>query len=169
MLSRIRDGAPVVLIPAAWTTVGATQVDLVSEQSVFVALLVMAAFIAFFTVTGWRLMGDGALRAWRAVLVVGFGLTLCGIAGFLVSSAATALLGVSLVGWMILPAVGLAYTGRELPTAAVTYLGGAACCLVGAIVFSLAIGVFETNVGALSGIALVAVGQTAGIVDASRR
>lgn len=169
VLSRIRDGAPVVLIPAAWATVGAVHVDLVSDESVFVALLVMAGFIAVFAVTGWRSMADGALRAWRAVLVVGFGLTLCGIAGFLVSTAETALLGVSLVGWMLLPAVGLAYTGRELPAAAVTYLGGALCCLVGAIVFLLAIGALESDAGALAGIALVAVGQTAGIVDASRR
>ena len=169
VLSRIRDRAPIALIPAAWATVGAVHVDLVSDESVFVALLVMAGFIAVFAVTGWRSMADGALRAWRAVLVVGFGLTLCGIAGFLVSTAETALLGVSLVGWMLLPAVGLAYTGRELPAAAVTYLGGALCCLVGAIVFLLAIGALESDAGALAGIALVAVGQTAGIVDASRR
>ena len=169
MLSRIRDNGPILLIPAAWTTVGAAHVNLVSEQSIFIAHLVMATFIAFFAVTGWQLMNEGALRVWRAVLVAGLGLTLAGIAGFLVSTGETVLLAVSLGGWMLLPAAGLAYTGREIPAARTVYVGSAILCLLGAAIYGLAVGVLETTIGALAGIALVAVGQTAGIVDASRR
>lgn len=169
MLSTIRDGGPVLLIPAAWATVGATQVGPVGDQAIFVAHLVMAGFITIFTVSGWRQMDEGALRAWRTVLVVGLGLTLSGIAGFLVPTGATALHAVSLVGWMLLPAAGLAYTGQEIPAARLTYIGGAVLCLVGAASYVLALGTLESDVGSLAGITLVAIGQTAGIVDASRR
>ena len=51
-------------------------------DGMLIAHLVMVGFISFFLVTGWRRMEDGALRAWRAVLVVGLGLTLAGVAGF---------------------------------------------------------------------------------------
>jgi hypothetical protein len=166
VLWEIRDAGPVVLIPAAWTAAGAAEAGYLGNDGIFIAHLVMAGFITFFAVTGWDAMARGALRAWRLVLVVGLGLTVAGIAGFLVSN--DALLATSLVGWMVLPALGLAYTGRELPAARTVYLGGALLSLAGAGLF----------VGTLAGLAdslaspafaLVAAGQTAGIVDASRR
>jgi len=163
----LRRFGPVVLIPAAWVAAGAATVGTLRPTGLLIAHLVMAAFIAFFLVTGWRRMGDGALRAWRAVLVAGFGITLAGVAGFVGPVSGPIPLGVSLVGWMLLPAAGLAYTARALPEAALVYAGGAAACVVGAAVFVWTAAAGDPAVGPSFG--LVAAGQTAGIVDAARR
>jgi hypothetical protein len=163
----LRRFGPVVLIPAAWVAAGAATVGTLRPTGLLIAHLVMAAFIAFFLVTGWELMDDGALRAWRAVLVAGFGITLAGVAGFVGPVSGPIPLGVSLVGWMLLPAAGLAYTARALPEAALVYAGGAAACVVGAAVFVWTAAAGDPAVGPSFG--LVAAGQTAGIVDAARR
>ncbi|WP_436935576.1 hypothetical protein [Halovenus marina] len=168
MIRSFRERGPVVLIPAAWTAVGATEFEYLSTDGLFVAHLVMAAFIGFFLLTGWSELSAGALRAWRVVLLVGFGLTLAGIAGFLVDTFETALLATSLFGWMVLPAGGLAYTALELPEARLVYGGGALVSVLGACVFAVAL-VWTIDPGLVAGLALVAVGQTAGIVDAARR
>lgn len=164
----VRRFGPVVLIPAAWIAAGAATVGRLQTAGLLIAHLVMAGFIAFFLLTGWREMAHGALRAWRAVLVAGLAVTLVGIAGFVGPFAGTALLGVSLVGWMVLPAAGLAYTARELPDAAIVYAGGAAAAVAGAVLF---VWTLSTPGAPLVGPAfgLVAAGQTAGIVDAARR
>lgn len=166
MLRELRDSGPVVLIPAAWIAAGAAEMGVLGDDGIFIAHLVMAGFITFFAVTGWNAMTEGALRAWRLVLVVGLGLTVAGIAGFLVSTEG--LLATSLVGWMVLPALGLAYTGRELPEARTVYLGGALLSLAGAGLFVGTLAGLGDAVAAAA-FALVALGQTAGIVDASRR
>ncbi len=163
----LRRFGPVGLIPAAWAAAGAATVGSLRAEGMLVAHLVMVAFIGFFLVTGWNQMDHGALRAWRAVLVAGFGLTLVGIAGFVGPASGPALLGVSLVGWMVLPAAGLAYTARELPDAALVYAGGAAVALLGAAVFVWTSWTGDPLVRPSFG--LVAAGHTAGIVDAARR
>jgi hypothetical protein len=113
-------------------------------------------------------MATGALRAWRLVLVVGLGLTLAGIAGFLDAPGETALLAVSLVGWMVLPALGLFYTGQQLPDARPLYWGGGVLSLLGAALFVTTLGPVGESV-ALVAYLLVALGQTAGILDAANR
>ncbi|MEF8901314.1 MAG: hypothetical protein V5A25_08855, partial [Halovenus sp.] len=89
-------------------------------------------------------------------------------AGFLVDTGETALWLVGLVGWMVLPAGGLVYTGLELPAARLVYVGGAALSLLGAGAFVLSLAGPNGGVAAL-GFALVGLGQTAGILDAVRR
>jgi len=143
--------------------VAGAQQGLISPRSIFIAHLVMAGFIAFFLLTGWAEMSTGALAGWRAVMVVGLGITLAGIAGFLVTTASTVFLTTSLVGWMILPAVGLAYTGRLLDQAATIYLASAALSGIGAVTFIFSL--LGVGPGVVS-ILLVGVGQTVGIVDA---
>jgi hypothetical protein len=128
----------------------------------------MAVFITFFAVTGWSEMSTGALRSWRTVLVAGLPVTLAGLAGFLVASFETALFAISLVGWMLLPAAGLVDTARRLPEAKVVYRSAAALSALGALVAAVAIA-RGTEALLLGAIGLVAVGQTASIVDASRR
>jgi hypothetical protein len=164
----LRERGPVVLIPAAWTAVGATEFEYLSTDGLFIAHLVMAAFIAFFLLTGWSELSRGALRAWRVVLLGGFGLTLAGLSGFLLDQSETVLLATSLFGWMVLPAGGLAYTGRALPEAKFVYLGGAVLTVFGACVVALALA-WSITAGFVAGLVLVAVGQTAGILDAARR
>ncbi|MFO7834779.1 MAG: hypothetical protein R6V31_12230 [Halohasta sp.] len=161
MLRQLRESGPGLLVPLAWLFVAAAQIDLVTTRSIFIAHLVMAAFITFFLATGWADMSTGALAGWRAVMVVGLAVTLAGVAGFVFES--TALLTTSLVGWMLLPAVGLADTGRRLDEAAGVYYGSAAVGGLGGAVFVLSL----TGVGSgLVGLALVGIGQTVGIVDA---
>ena len=167
MFGPLRRFGPVVLIPAAWVAAGAAVVGRLPTEGMLIAHLVMAGFIGFFLLTGWREMDRGALRAWRAVLIAGLGITLAGIVGFVGPVAGSALLGVSLVGWMLVPAAGLAYTGREIPDAAAVYAGSAAVSVAGAAVFVWTLSAGDPLVGPAFG--LVALGHTAGIVDAARR
>jgi hypothetical protein len=164
MLWEARDLGPAVLVPAAWLATAAVHVDLLGETGIFVAHLVMAAFIAFFAVTGWSAMAEGALRAWRLVLVVGLGVTLAGIAGFLDAPGTDALLGTSLVGWMLLPAAGLAYTGREMPGSGAVYYAGGAVSVLGAGVYVAALGADIGTTAEVAGIVLVGAGQAAGML-----
>ena len=168
MFETLRRFGPVGLIPAAWIAAGAATVGSLRREGMLIAHLVMVAFIAFFLVTGWRRMGRGALRAWRAVLVAGLGVTIAGVAGFVGPASGPTLLAVSLVGWMLLPAAGLAYTARELPDAAPVYAGGAIAALLGAGVFVWTLASAGEPLVWLP-FGLVAVGHTVGIVDAARR
>lgn len=168
MVATLRRFGPVVLIPAAWLAAGAATVGVLDPEGMLIAHLVMVGFISFFLLTGWSRMDHGALRAWRAVLVAGLGLTVVGVVGFVGPGSGTVPLGVSLVGWMVLPAVGLAYTARELPDAALVYAGGAAAALLGAAVFVWTLASTGDPV-VWPSFGLVAVGHTAGIVDAARR
>jgi hypothetical protein len=168
MLRRIREFGPVVLIPAAWIAAGAAVTGSLSEEGVLIAHLVMASFIAFFAVTGWNEMEEGALRAWRLVLVAGFGVTVAGIAGFVFPPFAMILHGTSLLGWMLLPAAGLAYTALEIPDARIVYGGGAALSVLGAGLFVVGLGEVW-DLGVVLGFVFVCIGQTSGILDAARR
>lgn len=166
MLSTLRDAGPTVLVPAAWLVAIGAHRDIVGEDAIFIAHLVMAGFIAAFALTGWSRMTDGALRAWRTVLVTGLGVTIAGIAGFLLSSPA--LLGVSIVGWMVLPAAGLAYTGSVFETARRVYYLTAALSGLGAVIYLFSL---RDPGGGLTllGLVVVGLGQTAGILDAAVR
>jgi len=163
MLQQLRESGPGLLVPLAWLFVAAADLGMVGSRSIFIAHLVMTGFIAFFLATGWADMSTGALAGWRAVMVVGLGITLAGVAGFLVETGSAALWTTSLVGWMLLPAAGLAYTGRLLDAAAGVYYGSAAIGGLGAIVYLLSLASMGSG---LAGLALVGIGQTVGIVDA---
>jgi hypothetical protein len=165
-LGTVRDAGPTVLVPLAWLVVAGAHRGVVGEDAVFVAHLVMAAFIAAFAVTGWSQMATGALRGWRAVLVVGLAVTIAGIGGFVLSSRE--LLAISIVGWMALPAVGLAYTGYLFESARAVYYTSAALSGLGAVAYVISMGGAASGVSLL-GLALVGIGQTVGIVDAAVR
>ncbi len=166
MLARIRETGPVFLVPLAWLVVTGAHLNFVSDRAIFIAHLVMAVFIAGFVVTGWSAMDTGALAGWRAVMVVGLAITLTGIGGFL--GDAEPALAVSLVGWMLLPAAGLAYTARELPVARSRYAGAALASAIGAACYLAWLSGAGDPI-ALTGLALVGLGQTIGIADASVR
>ena len=163
MLWELRDLGPAALVPGAWGVTAAAHAEVMGTDGILIAHVVMAAFIAFFAVTGWSAMAEGALRAWRLVLVVGLAVTVAGIAGFLSAPGEDLLLGTSIVGWMVLPAAGLAYTGREMPESAAVYYGGGALSVVGAVVYVAALAAFG-GAAELAGIALVGLGQTAGML-----
>jgi hypothetical protein len=168
MIERIRDLGPVVLVPAAWIATLAAVLDILGSDGMAIAHAVMLAFISFFLLTGYQSMADGALRAWRNVMIVGLPITAAGFVGFFVSSGATALFAVSLVGWMLLPAAGLADTAGKIPDARLIYAGAALLSVVGAVSM-LAFIVGMDELFAVVGIALVGLGHTVGIAEASLR
>jgi len=165
VLQTLRESGPGLLVPTAWLVVAAAHRGMVSTRSIFIAHLVMVAFIMFFLVTGWDEMNDRALQGWRVVMVVGVGVTLSGIAGFLIAPAATPLWAISLIGWMVIPAFGLFYTGIVLPEAAIIYVASGTLSIVGPIVFFLSV-LSGIDLLAVGGIAVTGIGQTLGIVDA---
>lgn len=167
MLWELRDLAPAGLVPAAWLATAAVHADVLGTDGMFIAHVVMAAFIAFFAVTGWSAMGRGALRAWRLVLVVGLVVTLAGVAGFLGVPGEDALLGTSLVGWMVLPAAGLVYTGRAMPGTGTVYYAGGGLSVVGAVLYVAALGGDLGGTVELLAIGVVGVGQAAGMLAGS--
>jgi len=167
VLETVRDTAPVVLVPAAWAVAAATHAGRLSPDVLLVAHLVMAAFVAAFAAPGWSAMSTGALRAWRAVLVAGLVCTLAGIAGFLAPAFGTPLLAVSLVGWLLLPTAGLAYTARAMPGSGAVYAGSAGLSFLGAALSVVALAGVAGSL--LAGLALVGLGQAVGIADATVR
>ena len=164
----LRESGPGLLVPAAWLVVAAAHRGVVSSRSIFIAHLVMVAFITFFLVTGWDEMTDRALKGWRVVMAVGVGITLSGIAGFLIAPVATPLWAISLIGWMLIPAIGLFYTGAVLPEATTIYVAGGTLSIVGPIIYFLSV-LVGVDLMALAAIGVTAVGQTLGIGDAVLR
>lgn len=169
MSDPLRDNGPIVLVPAAWSSVGAAHAGVFSERTLLIAHAVMATVILVFAVVSWKDMEEGVLRAWRAVLAVGFFLTVSGGVGLYGAPGEKLLLGISLYGWMVLPAAGLAYTAR-MSEAPYPSAFGAALSVVGALVYTVGVTVSAFSVPqALLAIAVVGVGQTVGIADAVYR
>jgi len=165
MLRRLRENGPVVLVPLAWTFATAAHLDLLAVRTVRIAHYVMLTIIAAFTVLSWREMTEGVLLVWKRVLVAGFLVTLGGTVGLLATPPSTALLSATIVGWMLVPAAGLVYTGRQVDRHPRVYTAGAALSVAGVVAYVLGLGV---GVAALPvvGLTLTNVGQTAGIVAA---
>ena len=166
MLRQLRETGPVVLVPLAWTFVTAVHLGLASDHALFVSHLVMATIIVAFSALSWTDMDSGVLLAWRRVLLAGLVVTLAGVAGFLVPSLEGPLFALSIYGWMVIPAAGLAYTGRRVTEAPWLYLLGAALSGLGLVVYAGS-SVAGVGIGAtVVGLTLVNVGQTVGIANA---
>jgi hypothetical protein len=163
-----RETGPVVLVPLAWAFVTAAHLGSVETYTLFVAHVVMSILLAAFAVTSWREMSEGVLWAWRTVITVGFLVTVAGTVGFRVDSGSTALFSVALYGWIGLPAAGFVYTGRRVREGAWIYFGGAVLCVLGAVGYTLGVAT-GTEPALAASLALVGVGQTAGIADAVYR
>ncbi len=159
----LRENGPALLVPAAWTVAAGTALGVVSTHALFVAHVVMSVLLVAFVVASWGEMETGVLAAWRRVILVGTPVTLAGVVGFLLEREP--LLAVALYGWILLPAAGFVPTARRVDSGAAVYLGGATCCVAGAFAVLLA----DTSTGVAAALALVAVGQTAGILDATLR
>lgn len=168
MLRRLRETGPVVLVPLAWTFAVAAHRGLLATRTVLIAHLVMDAVLVAFTVLSWSDMRRGVLRAWRLVLLVGLALTLLGTAGLLQTPPARPLLWLTVVGWLVVPAAGLAYTGRHAERSPRAYTGGAALSVLGAAVYVAGSVVAVDAPLLVVGLGLAGLGQTAGIVAAVR-
>ena len=167
MFRSLRENGPALLVPAAWLVVAATVLEIVSTHALFVAHVVMSVLLVAFLAASWRDMDAEVLRAWRLVVLAGTPITLAGVAGFLALGGVSprALLALSLFGWMLLPAAGFLYTARRVAAGKRIYEVGAACCVAGAV----AVVGGSSPTWTLAGLALVGVGQTAGILDATLR
>jgi hypothetical protein len=168
VLRRLRENGPVVLVPLAWGFVTAAHRDLVTTHTLLMAHVVMTVLLIAFAALSYGDMREGALYAWWLVIVAGIPFTVAGLAGLLVRSLAQPLLTAAVVGWMLLPAAGLLYTGRLVPAgeAPLAYTGGGLLSLLGAVVYTVGLFVAGGSTALLAGLALVGVGQTAGIVAA---
>ena len=164
----LRENGPALLVPAAWVVAAGALLGVVSAHALFVAHVVMSVLLVAFVVASWRDMGTGVLRAWKLVIIAGTPVTLAGVAGFLALAAPVspdALLAVAFYGWMLLPAPAFVYTGLRdstVPRSTVHHVA-AACSVVGAGVAAFA----GSPAGTVAGVALVGLGQTAGILAAT--
>lgn len=118
-----------------------------------IAHIVMVLFIGFFVATGYNNMRSGALKGWLIVLCLGFFVTVAGLVGFYVGDYVKVLHRVSLFGWMILPTVGLLYTG--LKTEEMLYYVASGISLLGVILVITPagfLGIFAVGIGHTMGI-----------------
>ncbi|MDZ7746540.1 MAG: hypothetical protein U5K28_08495 [Halobacteriales archaeon] len=171
MLRRLRATAPAGLVPLAWLFTLAAARGWISTRTVTIGLGVMATLLAAFALLSAReMVGSRVLRAWLAVVVGGFLLTVAGLYAVVATRPAVARFAVA--GWMLLPAMGLVFTGRfDVAYRRVHTVGG---FLAGAgTVGFLAAADLVTLAGlalqsvTTGSILLVAVGQTAGILAAT--
>jgi hypothetical protein len=165
MFDRLRATGPVALVPLAWSFVFAAHLGRVSMHALTVAHVLMAVLLALFAATSWNEMAEGALGVWRAVIAVGFVITVAGLVGLLVTPVVGPLLGVALIGWMLLPGVGLLLTARSDVKFPIAYGVAGVLSLVGTLSYLGALATPRVVFGFL-GLALVGMGQTAGIVAA---
>lgn len=168
MHSRLRAQGPAVLVPLAWALVALAHLDMVPGQGVLVFHVVVALVVAGFTASSWDEMASGVLRIWRDILLVGLVLTVGGIVGLLVVQVRDPFLTVTILGWMAVPAVGLAYTGKRVTEADRVYTAAAGLSAVGAVVYAVALFPAETPL-LLAGVALALLGQTVGVATAASR
>lgn len=166
MLRALRKNGPVVLVPLAWTFATAAHLGLVARHPLLVAHVVIDAVLVAFVVASWSEMRTGVMRAWKLVIGGGLVITLVGTAGLAAPSLPPRLLAITVVGWMLVPGIGLAYTGRHVDEAPTVYTAGAACSLVAAAIYLGGPLVIDGPLARLAGLVAVNVGQTAGIVTA---
>jgi len=166
MLRRVRETAPVALVPLAWTFAALASLGVLAPRTVLVAHVVMDALLVAFAALSWRdMQTHPVLRAWLAVIVVGASVTLVGTYA-LATDAGETLVRATVFGWLFVPALALSYTGRVLSADehASVYAAGGVLSLTGALAFLY--GTLSGFALSLPAIALAGVGQTAGIVTA---
>ncbi|PSQ38426.1 hypothetical protein BRD13_06350 [Halobacteriales archaeon SW_5_70_135] len=162
---------PAGLVPLAWGFAAAVAVGAAGGRALAVGLGVMVVLFAVFAAQ--PAMGEGALAAWRLVIVAGLVANLVSLAGLFDLFGGEAVVAVSAYAWMLLPVPALVRTGRAVG-ASRRYLAFAVLSTVGAGVVlagTLSGGVLglDTTAVALVGVALVGLGQTGSIVDAALR
>jgi len=165
MLYRLRATGPVVLVPLAWGVVAAAHRSLVTERTLLIAHLVMVTLLVAFAALSRADMTAGALRVWWLLIVAGLVPTVAGAVGLV--TGVRPLLWAALLGWALLPAVGLWDTGRRGASPVVVYRASGALSALGAVVY--AFGSVLGPPATLAGLVVVGVGQTAGIAAAVLR
>lgn len=168
MLQRFRQYGPVLMVPAAWgTTALALHTSILGSREMMIAHFFMSLMMAAFLITGWNKMNEGILKAWRSTIVIGLIITLTGLTGF-IGSDTPWMHVVSLYGWMIIPGIALIYTGLKDELYGKKYIFSGSLSLLGFIVYFLQrFNYFQADTYSLSGLILLASGQTLGILVAA--
>jgi hypothetical protein len=154
----LRENGPVVLVPLAWGFAVAAHAGALSTRAVVIGHAVMLTIVVAFVASSWSAMARGALRYWRAVLLVGVPLTAAGLVGVVRSVAALQTLAV--VGWMVVPGVALGATARRVTSRPWAYRAGAGLSLLGAASYLAGLAATETLLYA--GLAVVARARRSG-------
>lgn len=169
-MGRVTDLAPAGMVPAAWGLTLAAHAALVSDRTLLIGLVVMDVLLVAFAVASTGQMTGPVLPAWRQVLLAGLLANLLGTADMLVDPASNPALPVTLYAWMLLPGVAYVGTGRattESPYREV-YLLAAGLTLAGAAIYSVPfLGLADGAGLTVSGLVVLGLGQTAGIVAAA--
>lgn len=167
MLRRLRETGPVLLVPLAWAFAAAAHLELLATRTVLIGHGVMDVLLLGFAALSYRDMrAEPVLRAWLAVIVAGFGVTLVGTYALATGGDPT-LTAFTVFGWMLLPTLALLYTGQVLPRdeRASAYTLGGTLSGLGALLFLAGV-LVPVEVAVLAALALVGVGQTLGIAVA---
>lgn len=167
MFRSIRATAPAGLVPLAWSFAAAAHTGLLTPRSVFIGHVVMTVLLIAFAGLSWgEMRTDPVLRAWLGVVVAGIPVTVAG--GYGVAAGSDLGTNIAVFGWMVLPAVALVPTARQVGGDGLDarYAVAAALAGLGAATF-----LFAASSGAglvLPAIALVGAGQTLSILVAVR-
>ena len=169
-MGRLTDVGPAGLVPAAWLVTIAAHRSLVAERTLLIALGVMDVLLLAFIVASRGEMTGPVLSIWRRVLVAGFVVTVTGTVGLALDPNQPLLTAVGLYGWIVLPAVAYVQTGQAHAPGRYrqVYLASGALSLLGGAVYALGqVANIAPETTVVAGLALVGIGQTAGIVTAA--
>ena len=164
MCQAFRQFGPVLMVPAAWTTaILAVNTEILPDQGLLIAHIVMSVLMTVFLLTGWKQMKEGVLKAWRTVITIGLPVTVLGALG-LTEIQTELFTAVSLLGWMILPGLALVYTGKKDESFGTGYTVSGLLSLLGLYLFTVSL-VYPAGQKLLSvsGLFAVLLGQSAGI------
>ena len=164
----LTDVGPGLLVPAAWTVTLLAHLGTVSRRTLLIALVVMDVLLVAFAVASRDEMTGPVLGVWQRVLLVGLVATVAGTVDLAFRLTGDLLALGTLLVWMVVPGVAYLLTGRavDAPTYRRVYLVGGVLSLVGATVYALEPAGFAGEPAVVAGLALVGLGQTAGILVA---
>ncbi|RXK49476.1 hypothetical protein [Halorientalis pallida] len=166
----LKDVGPAGLVPAAWVFAAAAVLGLITARTVLIAMVVMDVLLVTFFLTTLSEMNGPVLGAWQRVLAVGAVVNILGTVDLVVTPEADPLSALALYAWIVLPGAAYVRTWAAMsgPTYRHVYLVGAALSLVGLGLFAAGgATLLDDATVAVAGLAVVGVGQTAGIVTAA--
>lgn len=166
----LKDVGPAGLVPAAWAFAAAAVLGAITARTVLIAMVVMDVLLVTFFVTTLSEMTGPVLSAWQRILAIGAVVNVIGTVDLVVTPGADSLSALALSAWIVLPAAAYVrtWTAMSGPAYRHVYLVGAALSVVGLGLFAAGgSGFLGGTVVAVAGLAVVGVGQTAGIVTAA--
>ncbi|SEN94783.1 hypothetical protein SAMN05216388_1006133 [Halorientalis persicus] len=166
----LKDVGPAGLVPAAWIFAAAAVLGVVTARTVLIAMTVMSVLLVIFFVTTLSEMTGPVLSAWQRVLAVGGVVTILGTVDLVVTPGSDPLAALALYAWIVLPAAAYirTWTAMSGPAYRHVYLVGAALSLLGLGLFAAGgAALLGDATVAVAGLAVVGLGQTAGIVTAA--